>query len=363
MTIEIISRASRYPDHIAAIDKSGSHTYSEILNLANSIANKLLANKSDLKEERILFMVAPGHKYIATQWGIWIAGGIAVPIALSHPAEEINHIIEDTSSNKIILDSEFSDALDGLQNNIELIDTNEINTSLRNNKYPEIDESRRAMIIYTSGTTNKPKGVVTTHLNIKSQITALIKSWEWVDSDHILNVLPLHHVHGIVNAMLCALWSGAICEFLPSVDPAKIWNKLSSNKITLFMAVPTMYEKLISFWSDLPEKNQKSIKKQMSHLRLMVSGSDALLPNTLRQWKTITGHVLLERYGMTEVGMALSNPLNGKRIPGFVGNPLPGVQTRICSIDFDSSQNPVSLDIEVPQGDEGELQIKGKNVF
>ena len=82
------------------------------------------------------------------------------------------------------------------------------------------------------------------------------------------------------------------------------------------MAVPTMYEKLISFWNDLPEKNQKSIKKQMSYLRLMVSGSDALLPNTLRQWKTITGHVLLERYGMTEVGMALSNPLNGKRIPG-----------------------------------------------
>lgn len=363
MTIEIISRASRYTDRIAAIDKSGSHTYSEILNLANSIANKLLANKNDLKEERILFMVAPGHKYIATQWGIWIAGGIAVPIALSHPAEEINHIIEDTSSNKIILDPEFSDALGGLQNNIELIDTNEINISLRNNKYPEIDESRRAMIIYTSGTTNKPKGVVTTHLNIKSQITALIKSWEWVDSDHILNVLPLHHVHGIVNAMLCALWSGAICEFLPSVDPAKIWNKLSNNKITLFMAVPTMYEKLISFWNDLPEKNQKSIKKQMSYLRLMISGSDALLPNTLRQWKTITGHVLLERYGMTEVGMALSNPLNGKRIPGFVGNPLPGVQTRICSIDFDSSQNPVSLDIEVPQGDEGELQIKGKNVF
>ena len=117
MTIEIISRASHYADRIAAIDKSGSHTYSEILNLANSIANKLLANKNDLKEERILFMVAPGHKYIATQWGIWIAGGIAVPIALSHPAEEINHIIEDTSSNKIILDPEFSDALGGLQNN------------------------------------------------------------------------------------------------------------------------------------------------------------------------------------------------------------------------------------------------------
>ena len=252
MSIEIISRTLHFADRIAAIDTSGQHTYSEILNLANSTANKLLGNKEDLNEERILFMVAPGHKYISTQWGIWIAGGIAVPIALSHPTEEINHIIQDTSSKKIILDPEYSDTLENLnnKNDIEFITTNEINTSFSNSKYPEIDESRRAMIIYTSGTTNKPKGVVTTHLNIKSQITALVKSWEWVDSDHILNVLPLHHVHGIVNAMLCALWSGAICEFLPSFDAKTTWSKLSNNKISLFMAVPTMYEKLISFWND-----------------------------------------------------------------------------------------------------------------
>ena len=365
MTLAIISRASHFTDSIAAIDSSGSHTYSEILVLANSTANKLLMDKNDLKEERILFMVAPGHKYIATQWGIWIAGGIAVPIALSHPVEEINHIVEDTSCKKIVLDPEYSDVLNDLhnKNNIEFIKTNEIDNSSRSNKFPKIDESRRAMIIYTSGTTNKPKGVVTTHLNIKSQITSLVESWEWVDSDHILNVLPLHHVHGIVNAMLCSLWSGATCEFLPSFDPTAIWSKLSGNKITLFMAVPTMYEKLISFWNDLPEKNQELIKKQILNLRLMVSGSDALLPNTLRQWETITGHILLERYGMTEVGMALSNPLKGNRIPGFVGNPLPGVKTRICSIDFDTNQNPVNLDVEVIPGDEGELQIKGKNVF
>ena len=365
MPIEIISRSLHFPDRIAAIDTSGKYTYSEILNLANSTAKKLLADKEDLQEERILFMIAPGHKYIAAQWGIWIAGGIAVPIALSHPAEEINHIIKDTSSTKIIFDPEYSDILKNIDNinNIEFIKTNEINTSYQNNKSPEIDESRRAMIIYTSGTTNRPKGVVTTHLNIKSQITALVESWEWVDSDHILNVLPLHHVHGIVNAMLCALWSGAKCEFLSSFDSKTIWDKLSNNQISLFMAVPTMYEKLISFWNDLPRERQKLIKKQTSNLRLMVSGSDALLPNTLKQWKTITGHVLLERYGMTEIGMALSNPLKGRRIPGFVGTPLPGVQIRICSIDFDSNENPVSLDAEVPHGSEGELQIKGENVF
>ncbi|MBS96911.1 MAG: long-chain fatty acid--CoA ligase [Chloroflexi bacterium] len=365
MSIEIISRASRYADQIAVIDPSGEYTYSQILDLATSISEKLLSNKSDLNEECILFMVSPGHKYIATQWGIWMSGGIAVPIALSHPVEEINHIVDDTFTKNIIFDPEFSKILNKIknQNDIQFINTNQIDTCTLNKKRPQIDESRKAMIIYTSGTTNKPKGVVTTHLNIKAQITTLVKSWQWTSSDHILNVLPLHHVHGIVNAMLCSLWSGATCEFLPDFDPAKIWNKLSNNKTTLFMAVPTMYEKLISFWEDLPSKNQKIITNHISNLRLMVSGSDALLPITLKKWKLITNHTLLERYGMTEIGMALSNPLIGPRIPGFVGIPLPGVHVRICSIDFDSKENPVSLDVEVPPGNEGELQIKGKNVF
>lgn len=87
----------------------------------------------------------------------------------------------------------------------------------------EIDPKRRALILYTSGTTNLPKGVVTTHRNLEAQITTLIKAWRWTSSDHTLCVLPLHHVHGIINVVSCSLWAGARCEFLPEFDPMKVF--------------------------------------------------------------------------------------------------------------------------------------------
>ena len=115
------------------------------------------------------------------------------------------------------------------------------------------------MIIYTSGTTGSPKGVVSTHQNIEAQITSLIDAWEWNQNDHILNVLPMHHVHGIVNVLCCALWIGACCEFLEKFNPADTFSIFCKNKVNIFMAVPTIYYKLISHFNDLPSDIQKTI--------------------------------------------------------------------------------------------------------
>jgi malonyl-CoA/methylmalonyl-CoA synthetase len=209
------------------------------------------------------------------------------------------------------------------------------------------------MILYTSGTTSKPKGVVTTHANIKAQITALVTSWEWGKSDHILNVLPLHHVHGIINVMSCALWSGACCEFLPKFDAEKVWEVIASGRLTLFMAVPTIYYKLIAHWEAASESEKTVLSRAASKLRLMVSGSAALPVAVMEKWNKITSQTLLERYGMTEIGMGLSNSYRGERRPGHVGLPLPEVEIRLV----DAENNMVQ------EGTPGEIQVRGPAVF
>ncbi len=119
---------------------------------------------------------------------------------------------------------------------------------MRRGPLPSVAQSRRAMILYTSGTTGKPKGVVTTHENIAAQITSLVEAWGWTGDDRILEVLPLHHVHGIVNVIACALWVGAVCEIFPAFDARKVWDRIARGGLTLFMAVPTIYVKLIDAW-------------------------------------------------------------------------------------------------------------------
>ena len=196
--------------------------------------------------------------------------------------------------------------------------------------------------MYTSGTTGRPKGVVTTHGALSAQIQSLITAWEWTSNDRTLLVLPLHHVHGILNIVCCALWSGAVLEMCTKFDAETTWNRLASGEITVFSAVPTIYHRLIGSWDAAGPDVRTARTCGSQGMRLMMSGSAALPRTMLDRWRQITGHTLLERYGMTEVGMALSNPLHGERRPGFVGQPLPGVSARLV---------------------DGELQLKGSTVF
>jgi len=209
------------------------------------------------------------------------------------------------------------------------------------------------MILYTSGTTSRPKGVVTTHANIAAQITSLVEAWEWLADDRILLCLPLHHVHGIINIVSCALWSGAVCEMLPRFDADAVWQRIASGETTLFMAVPTIYVRLIAAWDKASAARRQEWSRGAAQLRLMVSGSAALPVSTLERWREITGHTLLERYGMTEIGMAISNSYRGDRIPGSVGRPLPRAEIRLVN---ESGQ-------DVEPGMPGEIEVRGPNVF
>ena len=352
--LSIVQNAQQYLNRTAIQSNREKYTYQTLLTVSHSFASTLLMEKNDLEETRVAFMVTPGFDYVNVQWAIWQAGGIAVPLCLSHPLPSLQYVIEDSDAAIIIVSPQYEELVSGLatKRNSRLIVLG--NESVKENVLlPEIESSRRAMILYTSGTTNKPKGVVSTHANLEAQITTLVTAWEWSKEDHILCVLPLHHVHGIVNVISCALWSGATCEFIPEFSAEEIFALFVKGEINVFMAVPTIYFKLIAFWESLPNENQVMVTDSMKKFRLMVCGSAALPVSVMKKWKIISGHDLLERYGMTEIGMAISNPYHGERRAGFVGLPLPGVEVKLVDEEL----------LTVKPGEPGEILVRGKNVF
>ncbi len=338
----------------AVVDSKGSHTYNELLDASSRAATALLAGRSDLQEERVGFLVTPGFLWVAVQWGIWRAGGVAVPLPVNSPRSELEYFVENAGASTMVFDvaSEALLAPIAAARAIRTVCCEQVLVG-ETAELPDVASERRAMILYTSGTTSRPKGAVTTHANITAQIATLIEAWEWSADDRILLCLPLHHIHGIINVVSCALWSGAACEMLPRFDAGAAWERIATGSITLFMAVPTIYVKLIAAWEAAPANRRAELSRACAALRLMVSGSAALPVSTLEQWREISGHTLLERYGMTETGMALSNPLHGDRVPGSVGTPLPKVEVRLVDEQGRS----------VASGVAGEIEVRGPSVF
>jgi len=206
-----------------------------------------------------------------------------------------------------------------------------------------IGMSDLASILYTSGTTGRSKGAMLSHGNLHSNAESLKKAWEFSSDDVLLHALPIFHIHGLFVATNVTLLSGASMLLLPKFDPDAIFRALP--QASVMMGVPTFYTRLL--------KDGRLGRDTTGHMRLFISGSAPLLPETHREWEARTGHAILERYGMTETNMNTSNPYQGARIPGSVGLPLPGVELRIA----DGDGNPL------PQGEIGMIEIKGPNVF
>ena len=346
--------AERHGGRTAVVDSQGTFTYLELLDASMRVATTLLAGQEDLHQARVAFLVTPGFQWVAVQWGIWRAGGVAVPLPLSSTKPELEYLIDDSATLTLLFDTAAAGLLEPIAaaRGIRAFPCEHL-LAFQTARLPEVSSERRAMILYTSGTTSRPKGVVTTHASITAQIISLVEAWEWSADDAILLCLPLHHVHGIINVVSCALWSGATCHMLPRFDANTVWDHIVGGRLTLFMAVPTIYAKLIATWELASPAHRADLTQACARLRLMVSGSAALPVSTLHRWKEISGHTLLERYGMTEIGMALSNPLRGERVPGSVGTPLPSVEVQLVG----DKANPV------PPGTPGEIEVRGPNVF
>ncbi|MCH2202255.1 MAG: acyl-CoA synthetase [Fuerstiella sp.] len=353
--LPVIERAIGHGRRTAVCTDSGSYSYEEICNRSELLAAVLLNGQEDLKESRVAFLMPPGPDYIAALWGIWRAGGLAVPLSAKATHEELKYTLNDSQSSVVIADKNCAPGIATIcqRLKLKLVVGDEIrNATLV--ELPEVHSERRAMMLYTSGTTSRPKGVVTTHINIQAQIKSLVDAWHWKSDDRIPLFLPLHHIHGIINVMSCALWSGAEIESFSRFDADIIMRRVSEDAWSVFMAVPTIYVKLISAFDSMSDLDRTSVIDGFSRMRLMISGSAALPASIHERWTELTGQKLLERYGMTEIGMALSNPYHGERRPGAVGQPLPGVDIRLQT-DTGKVISEETLS--------GEIQVRGANVF
>ena len=331
-----------------------------------------------------------------------MSGGIAVPLSLSQPVPELAYVLEDSGANTILHTAEFQDistraadasraptALFALasarEETYDATVAAEIEAAVKEVETTRCSESSGALIIYTSGTTGKPKGALHTFTSLGAQVRSLCTAWEWSKDDVILHGLPLHHIHGIVNALLCPLYMGACIEFLPRFSPTLVWKAWMRDSaavdtssqachranITVFMGVPTMFVILLRFYDAAEQSMQAQMRRAAARLRLTVSGSAACPVGVMHSWEVISGSRLLERYGMTEIGMALSNPYSDRnaRRPGCVGTPLPGVECMIAS-SSSSSTDDTSVPAASSTDDDaagvavsGELLVRGPMLF
>ncbi|KAH0535519.1 malonate--CoA ligase ACSF3, mitochondrial [Cotesia glomerata] len=403
--VPIFRNAIKFGDKTALRDLQGYYTYRGLFLSSRQFAGELSNILKEGQQERIAFLMPNDARYVIVQWACWMSGQIAVPLSVTSPPPVLEYYLKDSGSKVVITTTEFAPLLEPiaskcncrlivLDNALRLLAMKPL-PRLANNRDTDVEyfdeptetplkdefyNDSDAMFVYTSGTTGTPKAVVLTHKNLQSQMNALISAWKWTDKDIVLHTLPLNHIHGIVNVLMCPLYIGARCVMLPKFETSSVWTQLlavnlqNPERVNVFMAVPTIYMMLIQEYEQLFSKNPK-IREYVhtvcsTKIRLMVSGSAPLPKPIFDRWEEITGHRLLERYGMTETGMALSNPLEGQRIPGTVGTPLPGVQVRITGPSStpevlvqgsSSGSKVVGKEAKIPVS--GDLQVKGESLF
>lgn len=355
---QITSHAQQTPDKLAIefLDPPLQRlTYAE-LNREIARAATLLDQLGLRAGDRLALQLPKTLDFILLHLAALHLGAITLPLNPAYPPDELAYFLRDSEASLLFADAATKDRLTPVLETIPTLrQTIWLDAAhqplVSENYHLSIDNSQLtsdspAVMIYTSGTTGRPKGAVLTHANLTAQTEALHIAWGWQPDDILLHVLPLFHVHGLFVALHAALYAGATTLLFRQFDARRALQTLAARRCTVFMAVPTIHRRLL----DIPNAAQFDL----SHVRLITSGSDRLPDEVFTGFQQTFGHTLLERYGMTETGMNLSNPLHGERRMGSVGLPLPGVEARIAHPDTDEP---------LPDGEVGMVQIRGPHVF
>lgn len=339
-----------------------TYTYRELFDRADRLAAGFAAWGLK-KGDRVAFFMGNRPEFVIAYLAIIRLGAILVPINLRYRRLEISHILDDCAPRLLLTERESFTLLDeagvGDSSVEKILSAEEFSEwyaehsdAMLSQPAAVVDADDLAMILYTSGTTGRSKGAMISHNNVLATVTGLLSAWGWEADDRLLLCLPLFHTHGLMVGLHCALAAGATVLLRAKYTPKFTLGELLGGAATLFFAVPTIYTRLVQELRTIASEKTVS-RVELSGMRLFCSGSAPLDPETFQVFQTLTGHAILERYGMTETGMNLSNPYAGARLPGTVGTPLPGVSMRI--VDGNGE--------EVAAGEEGELLVRGSNVF
>ena len=339
---------------ILILDDGTTYDYEAIQNKSAQIAS-LLINLKVSPGERISIQIEKSPESLFLYLACLRAGLIYHPLNPGYTENELEFFINNAEPTVIICDPKNFSIFNKLakKNNINHVFTlgtdgqgTLITASASEKKVFQTYNTPKdhvAALLYSSGTTGRPKGIMLTHHNLISNTQTLVDTWQFTEQDVLLHALPIFHVHGLFVAIGCALSSGASMYWLSKFDETKILRNLS--QCSVLMGVPTYYTRLLA--------TENITHKNCNNIRIFISGSAPLLEETFHNFATKTGHEILERYGMTETNMNTSNPIEGKRKPGKVGLPLPGIELRIMDDGGHCLENDTI----------GNLQVKGPNVF
>lgn len=356
MTSPLVARfqARKHENRLAVVDDHTERSFAELWDGALRSRAALLGDQPSLDGQVVALFVSPGVVWLEAFLGILLAGGIALPLSPLYPALELAWFGEDARATTVIISDDLRERAALLCEGRRALRAE----SLREHAFVDEVSPRAAddvaLLLYTSGTTGKPKGAMITHANVAVQAELLGEAWKWEAADLLLHALPLHHLHGLGISLMTSFLSGGATRMLSKFDARRVWDEFASEKPpTTWMAVPTMYQKLFEAFDAADENTRERWSAGARRLRLATSGSAALPVTLAERWRSITGSVPLERFGMTEIGVGASNPIDpaGRR-PGSVGLPLRTVESRIV----DES----GRDLETGPG---ELWIRGPSVF
>ena len=316
---------------------------------------RLLTSLGVKKGDRVAVQVDKTPQALFLYLACLRAGFIYLPLNTGYQPAELEYFLSDAQPSAVVVRPEGAETMRGLAAKQDVAHVETLDASGGGSLMDkareleaefdtvEVGGDELAAILYTSGTTGRPKGAMITHRNLASNALALHEYWGWREGDVLLHALPIFHVHGLFVACHCALLNVSTMLFLRRFEARKVIERLP--RATVMMGVPTFYTRLLAE----PDFG----KEVCRNMRLFISGSAPLLEQTFHEFRERTGHTILERYGMTETGMNCSNPLDGERIAGTVGFPLPGVEVRVVDEE----------DKAVATGEPGNLQVRGDNVF
>ncbi len=284
-------------------------------------------------------------------------GAVSMPLNPGCSEPELIHFLRDSSAKLLIVDDAQAHGMGSVPQQVETLQRIVSVDSASFDAFAggvdagaapaySIAPDTTALMLYTSGTTGRPKAAELSHANLTANINMLGEAWEWRADDVLLHVLPVFHVHGLLVALHGALGAGASTIMFKRFEPTATLDALQHGGCTVFMGVPTIHSRLVAAAC--------SAQVDLSRLRLITSGSARMSEELFRQCRDRFGYEPVERYGMTETGIMATNPLTGRRRPGWVGLPLPGVELRVV----DPADNAPLADGEV-----GEIQTRGPHVF